>query len=229
MNGDAQVEDDQLDLRYTSVTFISPKGMVRVDSTSMLRSMGEIEGINQSRLQQEMSRRGIDFDISSGERGQLFGEDFNIGSRAFGEDLATSEFMKSLGLDTRQQEVAEQLSQGQTQFAQQAERRDQLWRELFAEEETTFENRLRAGEQQFGQNAAMQQIDWNNLLQGDQQEFSKLMQLVNTGQSSAAQTGSIAAGMAPGIMNQYAGLGDIAGASTGAGYDILADVLGDIF
>ncbi len=36
MKGDAQVEDAQLDLRYTSVTFISPKGMVRVDSTVMV-------------------------------------------------------------------------------------------------------------------------------------------------------------------------------------------------
>ena len=185
---------------------------------SMLRSMGEIEGINTSRLQQEMSRRGLDYNISSGERGQLFGE-----------DLATNEFMKSLGLETRQQEVGEQLSQAQTQFAQQADRREMLWKEIFSEEQTEFENILRAREQEFGQGVTEQQIDFQNLLAGDQQEFNKLMQLVNTGGSAAARTGSIAAGMAPSIMGQYESIGDVLGTGKQEQYGILSKLLGDIF
>ena len=195
----------------------------------MLRAVGQMEGINQARTNQELGRRASDFGLSSGQRQQLFGEDFSVGSRGFGEDLATAQYKTQAAQDNRVSAMNEQLSEAVTQFDQQQTRREDIWNKLFAEEQTSFTNRLGANEQMFNQLLQEKQIDWNMLQQGDAQEFNKLMQLINMGQSSAAQTGSIAAGIQPSSANLYGQTANLQGAATGSAYEALGDMFGGMF
>jgi hypothetical protein len=121
---------------------------------SLLRSVGEIEGINQSRLTQEMARRGMDYDMSSGKRGQLFGEGFDLGTRDFRESLAANEFDRMLKSGKRAQLAGEQEGEARTKFDMNTALRGQLWNEMMGEDAQEFEKLLKLWTT--GENAAAQ-------------------------------------------------------------------------
>ena len=121
---------------------------------SMLRNTGEMENINQSRLNQELARRGSDFGISSGARGQLFGEDFDLGSRRFGEGLSADQLQGSEARANRQSQMGQQITEADARFSQQSQRRDQLWKELLGEDAQSYEKLM--GLVGLGQNSAAQ-------------------------------------------------------------------------
>ena len=159
---------------------------------AMIRAIGDIENINNSRLNQEMSKRASDLGVSEKQRST---------------------------------EAYEQLTEGDTFFAQQSAKREQMWKELFSEGQTEIENMFRDNDQRMTRRSQVLQ----ELLGTDAQTFSKLMEIANMGGNAAARTGSINSGLAPNVADIYGGVGAVNAGNASNQAEVLKSILSGMF
>lgn len=144
---------------------------------------------------------------------RAMGDVENLNASRLQQEMARRGYDRDTAAAERGQQAEEQLSSSQLAFAQNADNRDRLFRELLTEKQGTFANTLAANQQQMDTRAQY----FQELLGVDAQEFEKLMRVAGMGADASARTGQIGA-------SGWDSLASIAGANAGAKADYIGSV-----
>jgi DNA anti-recombination protein RmuC len=147
---------------------------------------------------------------------RAMGDIENVNLQRLDQETTRRGYDRDTAASQRAQEAGEQLSSSQLSFQQLADRRNQAFREKFADEQATFERSMAANDQQL----AERQQYWNELVGSDMQEWQKLFEQARLGQSGASGAATAATNAsnilsgqalagAAGAQSKYSNIADI--------------------
>lgn len=128
---------------------------VELMADALTRQRGNIEGINQSLINQELAQRRSDFALSGGKRQQLVGEQLSEADREFGQLSGIRDQIFRELLAEEGAEFGNTMAVNDQMFAQDSAKRAQFWQELLGLDAREFEKLMQVSN--LGANAAARQ------------------------------------------------------------------------
>ena len=104
------------------------------------------------------------------------------------DKMMTRGYDRDTASGQRGQEATEQLSASQTKFNQLTTNRERAFKELFADEQSSFDNRVASNEQEMRE----REMYWQELMSGDLREWQKFFDVARLGSSAAAGSATAA-------------------------------------